>query len=430
MMSSEKAISLTDVSKRFKFSTDEAGSILDVIVSGVRRKSRRHEQILWAVRDVSITVQSGESIALVGLNGSGKSTILKLAAGIIRPSDGRVEIRGRLSALLELGAGFHPDLTGEENIWLNASILGLTNQEIAAIHDDIVAFSELGEFINMPVKHYSSGMYMRLGFSVAVHISPDILLIDEILAVGDQSFQDKCVERLRKLKAGGTTVVFVSHNPATVLSLCERALWIEHGRVVADGPAPQVVADYLASQGTATPLPAGPLSRDVELLGLRLYDAQGRAVDTFEMGQEMTIELDYLARKPVAKVEFDVSFQHEDGAFVGGPSGLQNEAAAGVAAGPGTIRCHIESLPLSPATYHIAASVFDGDGQSVFDHRERLSAFRIVDETPGRQGGPVRIPAKWETVSRPVNSQEHSPGSEGTPEDSLEAGEITTKTGT
>jgi lipopolysaccharide transport system ATP-binding protein len=408
-MSTETAILLTQVSKRFKFSTEEAESILEVIISGVRRRSRRHEQTLWAVKDVSFAVREGESIALVGLNGSGKSTILKLAAGIIRPSDGRVEIRGRLSALLELGAGFHPDLTGEENIWLNASILGLTNAEIAEIHDDIVSFSELGEFINMPVKHYSSGMYMRLGFSVASHIGPDILLIDEILAVGDQSFQEKCIERLRKLKAEGTTVVFVSHNPATVLSLCERALWIEHGSVVADGPAPQIVADYLASQGAAMTLPAGHLSRDIELLGLRTLDAQGNDGDVFEMGKGMTIELDYLAHEAVTRAEFDVSFHHENGAFVGGPSGVQNDNSSGIEAGQGTIRCRIDSLPLSPATYHISASVFDGDGQVVYDHREHLSTFKIVEEATGRRGGLVRIPATWESVAKAPTSNEEPP---------------------
>jgi len=426
-MSSETALLLSDVSKRFKYSTDDAESILDVVISGLRRKTHRHEQVLWAVRDVDISVQSGESIALVGLNGSGKSTILKLAAGILRPSDGRVEIRGRLSALLELGAGFHPDLTGEENIWLNASILGLTNAEIAEIHDDIVTFSELGEFINMPVKHYSSGMYMRLGFSVAVHISPDILLIDEILAVGDQSFQDKCIERLHKLKAAGTTVVFVSHNPATVLSLCERALWIEHGRVVADGPAPQVVADYLASQSKRTSLPAGPLSKEIELLDLRLYDAQGHIGDRFETGQQMTIELDYLARKPAAKVEFDLAFLQEDGAYVGGPSGLRDDAAAGVAAGPGTLRCHIDTLPLSPAVYHISASVFDGEAQTVFDHRERLGSFQIVDETPGRRGGLVRIPATWEMISARVDPERPISDAGDEPQQGLEAGEATSR---
>jgi len=400
-MSTETALLLSNVSKRFKFNRDEAESILDVIVSSVRRKSHRHEQILWAVSDVSFSVKAGESVALVGLNGSGKSTILKLAAGIMRPSDGRVEIRGRLSALLELGAGFHPELTGQENIWLNASILGLTNAEIGEIYDDIVDFAELDEFINMPVKHYSSGMYMRLGFSVAVHISPDILLIDEILAVGDQSFQDKCVERLHRLKSEGTTVVFVSHNPATVISLCERALWIENGKLIADGATQQVVADYLASQGVARLLPAGPLSRDIELLDLRLYDVSGADQEQFEMGHGMTIELDYLARRPVEKVEFDLSFQHENGTFVGGPAGLQGESAASVFAGPGTVTCRIDSLPLSPAKYYISASVYDGDGQAVFDHRERLVSFRVTDGTASRRGGLLRIPAKWGAVSDP-----------------------------
>ena len=427
-MTSETAILLTDVSKRFKFSTDEAESILDAIISSVRRKKRRSEQVLWAVNNVSFSVQAGESIALVGLNGSGKSTILKLAAGIIRPSDGQVEIRGRLSALLELGAGFHPDLTGQENIRLNASILGLTNAEIGEIYDDIVEFSELAEFINMPVKHYSSGMYMRLGFSVAVHIYPDVLLIDEILAVGDQSFQDKCIERLQMLKAQGTTVVFVSHNPATVLSLCERALWIENGQLLADGPSQQIVAGYLASQSDMTAA-IGPVSGDIELLGLRLYDALGEEQNVFEMGQGMSIEIDYLAQRPVAKAEFDVSFQHEDGAYVGGSSGMKSSDDSGVDVGPGTIRCRIDSLPLSPAAYHISASVYDGNGQAVYDHRDNLSTFRVTDESTSRGGGLVRIPATWETISAAADSPGETPATAGSSATSQNTGQISSSSG-
>lgn len=406
-MTPETAILLADVSKQFKFSTDEADSILDAIISLVKRRPRHHKQILWAVKDVNFSVNSGESIALVGLNGSGKSTILKLAAGIIRPSSGRVEVRGRLSALLELGAGFHPDLTGKENIWLNASILGLTNAEISDIYDDIVDFSELGEFINMPVKHYSSGMYMRLGFSVAVHISPDVLLIDEILAVGDQSFQDKCIDRLQDLKASGTTVVFVSHNPAMVLSLCERALWIKDGHLVADGSSQEVVRDYLASQGAQldnnvlAAAIAASASGDIELLAMRLYNAAGQEQDVYEIGEGMTIEVDYLAQRPVAHAGFDLSFQHEDGSYVGGPSGLHDDQGAAVEPGPGTLRCRIDSLPLSPAAYHVSASVYDGLDQAIFDHQERLQSFRIVDRSGAQGGGLVRIPATWETILQP-----------------------------
>ena len=414
-MTTETAILFSDVNKRFKYSTDDAESILDVIISGVRRKSHRQEQILWAVKDVNFSVMTGESIALVGRNGSGKSTILKLASGILRPSSGRVEVRGRLSAMLELGAGFHADLTGQENIRLNASILGLTNAEIDEIYDDIVEFSELGEFINMPVKHYSSGMYMRLGFSVAVHIAPDVLLIDEILAVGDQSFQDKCVDRLHELKASGTTVVFVSHNPSTVLSLCERALWVEDGQVIADGPSSQIVGDYLASQGaekTPAALPAaamGPVTGDIELVGLRLLNAAGQEQDVYKMGEGFTIELDYRAHRPLSNVQFDLSFQHENGAFVGGPGGRLTDPQEAVDKGPGAVRCRIDSLPLLPAAYHISASVYDGDGQIVHDHREDLFTFRVIGEGEDGQGGPVRIPATWETISRTDDTDGEEP---------------------
>ena len=414
-MTTETAILFSDVNKRFKYSTDDAESILDVIISGVRRKSHRQEQILWAVKDVNFSVMTGESIALVGRNGSGKSTILKLASGILRPSSGRVEVRGRLSAMLELGAGFHADLTGQENIRLNASILGLTNAEIDEIYDDIVEFSELGEFINMPVKHYSSGMYMRLGFSVAVHITPDVLLIDEILAVGDQSFQDKCVDRLHELKASGTTVVFVSHNPSTVLSLCERALWVEDGQVIADGPSSQIVGDYLASQGaekTPAALPAaamGPVTGDIELVGLRLLNAAGQEQDVYKMGEGFTIELDYQAHRPLSNAQFDLSFQHENGTFVGGPGGRLTDPQEAVDKGPGAVRCRIDSLPLLPAAYHISASVYDGDGQIVHDHREDLFTFRVIGEGEDGQGGPVRIPATWETISRTDDTDGEEP---------------------
>jgi len=414
-MNIEPTIVLDHVSKQFRFSTDEADSILDVIISTVRRRPRQHKQILWAVKDVSFAVNPGESIALVGLNGSGKSTILKLAAGIIRPSSGQIAVRGRLSALLELGAGFHSDLTGQENIWLNASILGLTNAEIAEIYDDIVEFSELREFINMPVKHYSSGMYMRLGFSVAVHIDPDVVLIDEILAVGDQTFQDKCLDRLRKLKEAGTTIVFVSHNPAMVLSLCERAIWIKDGQLIADGPSKEVVGKYLANQGASlddevlVEAIKRSASGEVELQAMRLYDVDGYRQDEYAMGEGMIIEIDYLAKRPVKCTSFDLTFQHEDGTYVGGPSALESDLGEVLEAGPGTVRCRIGSLPLSPAAYHISASVYDGADSVVFDHRERLTTFRIVGNQEAGRTGLLRIPASWEMTSPPTGLSPNEP---------------------
>jgi ABC-type polysaccharide/polyol phosphate transport system ATPase subunit len=251
-------IRFEQVSKRFKLSAEAPQSVLDTLVSAFSRSGQRGKRSLWAVKDVSFDIKPHECLGLVGRNGSGKSTILKLASGIIRPSSGRVIIRGRLSALLELGAGFHPDLTGLENIWLNASILGLQKTEVTQSLDAIIEFSELGDYIHMPVKHYSSGMYMRLGFSVAVHVDPDVLLIDEILAVGDQSFQVKCIERLNELRDAGAAIIFVSHNLETVRSLCSRVLWIDGGKVREAGPAANLINRYQASHIHSSDDESGP----------------------------------------------------------------------------------------------------------------------------------------------------------------------------
>ena len=197
-----------------------------------------------ALQEVSFTIAEGEVVGVIGRNGSGKSTLLKTIAGIYRPAAGRVEVRGKVAPLIELGAGFHPELTGRENIVLNGLLLGLTRRQIAAAEAGIIAFSELGDFIDSPVKQYSSGMYMRLGFSIAVETDPDILLLDEVLAVGDTAFQAKCMLRMEDFRRRGKTIIFVSHNLAAVRDICDRALWLDHGHLIADGPAADVIARY------------------------------------------------------------------------------------------------------------------------------------------------------------------------------------------
>ncbi len=197
-----------------------------------------------ALDGVSFSIEHGETVAVIGSNGAGKTTLLGLIAGVIWPDSGRVAVEGNVSPLLELGAGFHPDLTGEENLRLNASLLGMARSEAGRLHDKIIEFSELGDFIREPLRTYSSGMVMRLGFAIAVSRNPDILLVDEILAVGDQKFQEKCLDRIRDLKRHGTTIVFVSHTRTAVEALCDRALWLDHGRLRKDGPARQVLEDY------------------------------------------------------------------------------------------------------------------------------------------------------------------------------------------
>lgn len=224
-------LSVEAVSKRFLIRKDK--SLKERVVNFSR--SQRHKEDFWALKDVSLTVRSGETVGLLGANGSGKSTLLKVIGGIIDPSEGEVARRGRVAALLELGAGFHPDLSGRENVFLNAAILGLSRQQTAASFESIMEFAEIGDFIDTQVKFYSSGMYVRLAFAIAVHADPDLLLVDEVLAVGDERFQAKCMDKIKEFQSEGRTILFVSHSPSLVAKLCSRAVVLSHGALMHDG---------------------------------------------------------------------------------------------------------------------------------------------------------------------------------------------------
>ena len=249
------AIHFENVSKRFMLQHERPRSFQEVFVHRFRRASKSE---FWALRNVSFEVKQGETVGLIGANGSGKSTVLKLTSRIIEPTSGRITVSGRLSALLELGAGFHPDLTGRENIYLNGSILGLSRRDMARKFDDIVAFADLGQFIDMPVRSYSSGMHMRLGFSVAIHVDPEILLVDEVLAVGDQAFQAKCFRKIEELQREGVTIVLVSHDLDEVNRLCDWVMWLANGELKALGPSVEVTARYRAQAGEARPVAVSP----------------------------------------------------------------------------------------------------------------------------------------------------------------------------
>ena len=238
-------IRFENVSKLFALDNQRPSSFQETLVNAFHRRRDKSGESFWALRGVSFAVRAGESLALIGANGSGKSTALKLISRIILPTSGEVSVQGRVAALLELGAGFHPDLTGRENVSLNGSILGLSRSFIRRQMDEIVAFSELQRFIDTPVRNYSSGMLMRLGFSVATAFQPDILIIDEVLAVGDQAFQDRCLRRIRDIQENGATVILVSHDLESVRRLCQRAIWLDEGRARADGPTAEVASQYL-----------------------------------------------------------------------------------------------------------------------------------------------------------------------------------------
>lgn len=235
-----EAIEIKNMSKSFNIYADKANTLKERIIRLGKGKKEVHE----VLKDISLTINKGETVALIGVNGSGKSTLLKLITKIIYPNKGSIKVRGKISSLLELGAGFHPDFSGRENIYFNASIFGLTKKEIDKRLDDIIAFSELGEYIDTPIRTYSSGMYMRLAFSVAINVDADIILIDEILAVGDQRFQEKCMKKMKELKEKGKTMVFVSHSKEAVEFLCDRAIWLYEGKIRMDGKTNDVLKEY------------------------------------------------------------------------------------------------------------------------------------------------------------------------------------------
>ena len=244
-MKNDIAIKVTNMTKTFKLYSDKPNTLKERIVRGWKNKP----EIRTVLKSIDLEIKKGETVALIGVNGSGKSTLLKLMTKIIYPNKGTVKTNGKLTSLLELGAGFHPDFTGRENIYFNASIFGLTKEEIDKRLDEIIEFSELGEFIDSPIRTYSSGMYMRLAFSVAINVDAEILLIDEILAVGDQHFQDKCFAKLKELSESDMTIVIVSHSLGSIENLCSRAIWINEGEIAMDGKCSEVTKKYLETCG-------------------------------------------------------------------------------------------------------------------------------------------------------------------------------------
>jgi len=282
--------------KKFRRGEQMHDSLRDLIPSIAKKlfRLRRQEELrdmeFWAIKDVSFQLERGEALGIIGANGAGKSTALKLLSGILRPDRGTISVSGRLSALIEVGAGFHPDLTGRENIYLNGAILGMKRKEMDRKLDEIVAFSELSEFLDTPVKRYSSGMYARLGFSVAAHVDPDILLVDEVLSVGDWAFQRKCLEKMEAFVKKGVTIIFISHNLQAVANLCSRALLLRKGSVVESGPPGQVIRRYLSEAVSSA---RGDVrDRTIWIESVSIVDEAGKEADFFTAGDKVSVIID------------------------------------------------------------------------------------------------------------------------------------------
>lgn len=359
-------LELTKVFKKYRIRREA-----DRNTSFVRKllSLRKRKEDFWALKDISFKVQRAEALGIIGHNGAGKSTILKLLSRITTPTSGEIMINGRLSALIEVGSGFHPELTGRENIYLSGSILGMLRREITKKLDSIVEFAELRQFIDTPVKRYSSGMYVRLGFSIAAHLDPDVLLLDEVLAVGDAAFQQKCIQRILELKKSGTTIVFISHDLRAVQKLCDRVILLKNGQIEADGEPRETIALYesssrnLHAQQRAV---AGHASSEAVVTSLSFYNNHGKECLSFETGRPMKAILKYKVYKPVGDVTFEVQFYSQEGRFCSFFSSETLKCMVDLEPGEGSITFDCSSVALGPGVYFIDAGI-----------RNRLAPFGI-----------------------------------------------------
>ena len=351
-------LSLKEVSKKYRIrrESEAAGASFFGKLASLPRK-----EDFWALKDVNFEVPRGQALGIIGHNGAGKSTILKLLSRITTPSVGEIMINGRLSALIEVGSGFHPELTGRENIYLNGSILGMLRREITEKLESIVNFAELRQFIDTPVKRYSSGMYVRLGFSIAAHLNPDILLLDEVLAVGDASFQQKCIERILELKKKGTTIVFISHDLRAVQKLCDRVILLKKGQIEADGEPAETIALYQSSSQQIAAQQAGVLGQEptgeAVVTSLSFYNDDGNECLAFETGKPMKAILNYTVHKPLTDVIFEVQFHSQEGRLCSFFSSETLGKQIDLPPGEGTIVFDCSSVGLGPGMYFIDTGI-------------------------------------------------------------------------
>ncbi|MBW3574392.1 MAG: ABC transporter ATP-binding protein [Actinobacteria bacterium] len=390
------AVSVEGVSKRFRLYHERNQSLKASLVRG--RRARYEE--LWALRDVTLEVREGTTLGLIGKNGSGKSTLLKSMARILRPDEGRISVAGRLSALLELGAGFHPELSGRENIFLNGSILGLGRKELKRKFDDIVAFAGVEPFIDTPVKDYSSGMYVRLGFSVAINVDPAVLLVDEVLAVGDESFQRKCREKFADLQAEGRTVVIVSHDLDAVRDLCHDAALLEGGRLERAGAVGEVIDHYLGrvhldrveedALGARWGTGEGRIQQ-VEVLG-----AGGGASTLVRTGDPVVFRLHYHTSEPIERPVFTLGVYTVEGIHVSEPNTRNAGLVPDKVEGRGHVDLRVDRLLLVPGTYDLTASLTDHTGARPYDVRHRAFRFEVMPGTPLERHGVISLGGRWE----------------------------------
>lgn len=362
--------------------------VLDLVKAPIRRLKQlgqpaKGDDLFWALRDVSFDVERGEIVGIIGRNGAGKSTLLKILSRITEPTEGQVTLSGRVASLLEVGTGFHPELTGRENIYLNGTILGMTKAEIGRKFSEIVTFAEIEKFLDTPVKHYSSGMYVRLAFAVAAHLEPEILIVDEVLAVGDAAFQAKCLGKMKEVsREGGRTILFVSHNLAAVRSLCSRCIVLQGGLVSFDGDAENGAHHYMRESflgGSVASVAFDEINRDEPQMTVARLSSAGESVSTISMGDELTLEVEYRCPHEITTPKLGFVISTDEGyRVINANNRYQRSNDMPVPSTRGRIRCELGVVPFMAGDYTL--SLWFGDGVRDTHTVENALRFRVVEK--------------------------------------------------
>jgi ABC-2 type transport system ATP-binding protein/lipopolysaccharide transport system ATP-binding protein len=393
-MTIDAAITVRELGKKYTLRHYGQATLKSTALGLLGKRPPRED--FWALRNVSFTVRRGETLGIIGRNGAGKSTLLGVITGTITPTGGDVSTTGRISSLLELGAGFHPDLTGRENIFLNGSILGMKKKDIVRRFDDIVAFAELEDFIDMPVKHYSSGMFVRLGFSIAMEVDPDILIVDEVLSVGDEKFQEKCLHRIRQFKKGGRTLLIVSHSMDTIQDMCDRSLLLSHGELVVIDTPGRVIHEYRnigmydEKEGISVKEWG---SREVEITGVTFHNDRGEETKRFLSSEGLRVRIGYRAKERIENPVFGFSVASAEGRTVFGSNTQIEEFPIPAAEGSGALELEMSPLPFMRGKFFFSFSIHSGDHLENYHRLENTHSISVTPAT--NEEGFVKLPLTW-----------------------------------
>jgi len=407
---SDIAIKIENLSKKYVIGAKDNRFLYERISNSFKslfsRNRKQQETEFWALRDINLEIKQGDVVGIIGKNGAGKSTLLKIISRITQPTTGKVTIKGKVASILEVGTGMNRELTGRENIFINGAILGMKQAEIRRKFDEIVAFSGVEKFIDTPIKHYSSGMYVRLAFAIAAHLEPDILIIDEVLAVGDAEFQKKCLGKMDDIsRSEGRTVLFVSHNMGAVRGLCKKAVLLANGKIESMGNVEEVISKYLSNPTGRFIIGQEGKDEKVILEEVRLLNSMGETTQDFKTGDSLTVEVKYFAKEVIKRPFFWIGVKSQYGSLFGANMLIDGNTPEKIE-GEGIIRCTFKELPLLPQTYSVWVGARASDGRTLLTKSKEVAFFQINNRVIGggseyadiiaSDSAPILLPYEWD----------------------------------